>query len=121
MLAWMYEKLIVWTDDYPWTPSEIITWTMLHYLPGPTTAMYMYRDNAVPLVMGIWWKEKIQVPYAISAFPKEVQMTPRSWIETQVNLKFYREHSRGGHFAMWERPDEIIDDMLELYRSVLDG
>ena len=22
LLAWIYEKLVVWTDDYPWTDDE---------------------------------------------------------------------------------------------------
>ncbi|KAL5640336.1 hypothetical protein ACGC1H_007564 [Rhizoctonia solani] len=29
LLAWIGEKLFVWTDNYPWTPEELITWTML--------------------------------------------------------------------------------------------
>ncbi|KAG8751095.1 hypothetical protein FRC12_012607 [Ceratobasidium sp. 428] len=29
LLAWIGEKLYAWTDSYPWTPEEWITWTML--------------------------------------------------------------------------------------------
>lgn len=29
LLAWIGEKLYAWTDNYPWTPEELITWTML--------------------------------------------------------------------------------------------
>jgi hypothetical protein len=26
LLAWIREKLDTWTDNYPWTDDEIITW-----------------------------------------------------------------------------------------------
>lgn len=26
LLAWIYEKLHDWTDDYPWTDDEILIW-----------------------------------------------------------------------------------------------
>ncbi|QRV80354.1 epoxide hydrolase [Ceratobasidium sp. AG-Ba] len=29
LLAWIGEKMYAWTDNYPWTPEELITWTML--------------------------------------------------------------------------------------------
>ncbi|KAB5587563.1 hypothetical protein CTheo_8998 [Ceratobasidium theobromae] len=29
LLAWVGEKLHVWTDSYPWQPEEFITWIML--------------------------------------------------------------------------------------------
>ncbi|CAF9927205.1 hypothetical protein IMSHALPRED_007157 [Imshaugia aleurites] len=30
MLAWMADKLFTWSDSYPWSPAELITWTLLH-------------------------------------------------------------------------------------------
>ncbi|KAG8678578.1 hypothetical protein FRC08_017657 [Ceratobasidium sp. 394] len=34
LLAWIGEKLYSWTDNYPWTPEELITWTMLYWING---------------------------------------------------------------------------------------
>ncbi|KAG8732223.1 hypothetical protein FRC12_019384 [Ceratobasidium sp. 428] len=34
LLAWISEKLYSWTDKYPWTPEELITWTMLYWING---------------------------------------------------------------------------------------
>jgi hypothetical protein len=28
-LAWIYEKLHSWTDDYPWSEEEVCTWAYL--------------------------------------------------------------------------------------------
>lgn len=81
--------------------------------------MYMYRDNFRPISTNAWFKEKAEVPFGLSAFPKELEVMPQSWVETAVNLKSYRRHDRGGHFAMHEKPDELVGDMVEFYRSVL--
>ena len=31
LLAWIYEKLRDWTDNYPWTPDEILTWISIYW------------------------------------------------------------------------------------------
>lgn len=30
LLAWLYEKLHDWTDNYPWTDEEILTWVSIY-------------------------------------------------------------------------------------------
>ena len=117
MLAWMYDKLVMWSDDYPWTPKEIITWTLLHYFPGPSTAFMMYMENRYPstVVEGSWGQEHIKCPCGFSAFPKELAMMPRSWVERLANVKSYREHEAGGHFAMHERPEALVKDIVEFF------
>lgn len=31
LLSWIYEKLHDWTDDYPWTDDEILTWISIYW------------------------------------------------------------------------------------------
>ncbi|KAK6209388.1 hypothetical protein LQW54_006377, partial [Pestalotiopsis sp. IQ-011] len=31
LLAWVYDKLHEWTDSYPWTDEEILTWISIYY------------------------------------------------------------------------------------------
>jgi len=40
LLAWIYEKLHDWTDDYPWTDYEILTWISIYQFSraGPGAA-----------------------------------------------------------------------------------
>lgn len=72
MLAWMTDKLYMWTDSYPWSPTELITWTLLHYFPGPTTGLQMYRENdGVELATALQSQGYLKQPTGISAFPKE--------------------------------------------------
>ncbi|KAL8834903.1 MAG: hypothetical protein Q9170_003545 [Blastenia crenularia] len=115
MLAWMMDKLFTWSDNYPWSPTELITWTLLHYFPGPTTALHMYRENDA--------SERKEVPYestptGVSAFAGEMEMVPRSWAEGTANVVFWREHEQGGHFAAWENPEALAGDVVAFRREV---
>ena len=118
MLAWMADKLIVWTDKYPWTPSEIITWTLLHYFPGPTTALAPYR-HIVPRTQLDHSKDyKISVPSGLSAFPKELGLVPRVWAEVAMNVVFWADHpDGGGHFAAYEKPEKLSADIISFFTS----
>lgn len=46
LLAWMYEKLHDWTDAYPWTEDEILTWVSLYYFSaaGPAASVRLYYE-----------------------------------------------------------------------------
>jgi hypothetical protein len=56
---------------------------------------------------------------AVSVFPEELYEAPRSWTEQAYpNLIYYNRHSEGGHFAAWERPDDITADMRAGFRSL---
>ena len=30
-------------------------------------------------------------------------------------IVFWKDHDRGGHFAAWERPDAIVDDLRTMF------
>lgn len=49
-----------------------------------------------------------------SYFPKEIFGTPRAWNRRLGDVVFEREHERGGHFAAWERPEELVGDLRVL-------
>jgi hypothetical protein len=36
----------------------------------------------------------LKKPMGYSYFPKEITPTPKSWVETEANLVFYREHDK---------------------------
>ena len=120
LLAWVADKLFAWADDYPWTPTEIITWTLLHYFPGPTTALEFYRENLPPLFVPppeMMQGNYVKVPTGLSAFPKEALFAPRAWVEKENNVVFWKEHTSGGHFAAWERPEELVEDVTEFIKA----
>jgi hypothetical protein len=120
LLVWIWDKLRLWSDNYPWTPTELITWTLMHYWPGPTPGYVIYTENNPPAMMipGSWADTYLKMPCGFSAFPQELGILPRSWAEKVANVKFWREHPSGGHFAMHEKPNELVADLTEFYRTV---
>lgn len=40
---------------------------------------------------------------------------PMKWVAGTGNLVWSREHSRGGHFAAFERPDDFVQDMVDAF------
>jgi len=120
MLAWMCDKLFLWSDDYPWTPDELITWTLMHYFPGPTTAFQMYFENSPEELShtSILATGFIKVPTGVSAFPKELGVMPRSWVERKAKVVWWREHEDGGHFAAYERPEVLVGDIVDFVEKI---
>ncbi|KAK7183743.1 hypothetical protein DPSP01_004375 [Paraphaeosphaeria sporulosa] len=120
MLAWMADKLLMWRDDYQWTKDEIITWTLLHYFPGPSTAFQMYFENLSLATSGEippGTERYVKVPTAVSAFAEEVFMVPRSWAEKDFNIVEWQEHPKGGHFPGYEQPKELSTDLDKFFKA----
>ena len=61
----------------------------------------------------------ISVPAAVSVFPEEIYQAPRSWAERAYsNLLYYKKHDKGGHFAAWEQPQLLAEDVRAGFRSL---
>ena len=59
------------------------------------------------------------VPTGVSLFPHEIFQPTRAWVERQLtDLRFWREHDSGGHFAAMERPAELVADVREFFRPL---
>jgi pimeloyl-ACP methyl ester carboxylesterase len=58
-------------------------------------------------------------PIAVSAFPDELNQAPRSWAERAYpNLIHYNRLPKGGHFAAFEQPAFLVEEMRAGFRSV---
>ncbi len=59
------------------------------------------------------------MPAAVSQFPDEILLAPRSWAERAYpNLIHYNQLDRGGHFAAWEQPELFAQEMRAAFRSL---
>jgi hypothetical protein len=55
----------------------------------------------------------------VSTFADEIYRVPRSWAERAYpNLVHYNRHDRGGHFAAWEQPQLLSEDLRATFRSL---
>jgi pimeloyl-ACP methyl ester carboxylesterase len=61
----------------------------------------------------------VPLPTGVSAFRYEIYQAPESWARAAYpHLAFYRAHAKGTHFAAWEQPQLLTEDMRETFRSV---
>jgi pimeloyl-ACP methyl ester carboxylesterase len=68
----------------------------------------------------LYWENKlaffapkgVAIPTVVSVFPDEICPAPRSWAEKAYpKLIYYQRHPKGGHFAAWEQPQAIVQDI----------
>jgi pimeloyl-ACP methyl ester carboxylesterase len=61
----------------------------------------------------------VKIPVAVSVFPDELYPAPRSWAEQAYpKLVYYKRHEKGGHFAAWEQPQLLSEDVRAGFRSL---
>jgi pimeloyl-ACP methyl ester carboxylesterase len=75
----------------------------------------------------IYWESKlgffdvkgVSIPVAVSIFPDEIDAVPRSWAEKAYpNLIYYNKLDKGGHFAAWEQPQLLSEEVRAGFRSL---
>ena len=75
----------------------------------------LYWENKLPFYVPLGQT----VPVVVSSFPTEIYKVPRSWAErAYANLAYFGDHPKGGHFAAWEQPAALVDDLRNGFRSL---
>ncbi|KAI9436108.1 Alpha/Beta hydrolase protein [Lactarius psammicola] len=113
LLAWIYEKLVTWTDAYPWTDDEVLTWVSIYWFSraGPAASVRIYYEIS-DKVIGF---PKTTIPVGLSFFPKELVRFPKVLLRSKGRIVFESEHEVGGHFAAYEQPEALVDDLRKMF------
>jgi pimeloyl-ACP methyl ester carboxylesterase len=75
----------------------------------------LYWDNK----FGFFDAKNVSVPAGVSVFPGEIYEAPRSWAEQAYpNLIHYNKLDAGGHFAAWEQPQLLTEEVRETFRTL---
>jgi pimeloyl-ACP methyl ester carboxylesterase len=92
------------------TRDDVLDNTTLFWLTNTTiSAARLYWEGFAKTDLG---PKNISIPVAVSVFPNEVIHTPRSWAEQAYpNLIHYHQLDKGGHFAAWEQPQLLVEEM----------
>jgi len=79
------------------------------------SAARLYWENKLPYFS----PKGILIPVAVSVFPDELYVCPRSWAERAYpKLIRYNKLDRGGHFPAWEQPKLFSEEMRASFRSL---
>jgi pimeloyl-ACP methyl ester carboxylesterase len=120
--AWILEKFAAWTDcdGDPVAAlgiDRLLDDVSIYWFTGTaTSSARMYWEMArAPEERS----PQVDVPTGVSIFPHEIVVPPRTWAERQLtDLRVWREHDGGGHFAAMERPEELVADVREFFRPL---
>jgi pimeloyl-ACP methyl ester carboxylesterase len=75
----------------------------------------LYWENKLPFFS----VKGVSIPVAVSAFPDEIDLCPRSWAERAYpKLIHYHKLDKGGHFAAWEQPQLLSNEIRAGFRSL---
>ena len=61
----------------------------------------------------------VELPVGVTVFPDELYPAPRSWAERAYpSLIRFNQVDRGGHFAAWEQPELLSEEVRATFRSL---
>ncbi|KAF2119109.1 Alpha/Beta hydrolase protein [Lophiotrema nucula] len=118
VLAWIYEKLHDWTDSYPWTDDEVLDWISVYWFSrsGPAASVRIYYESLKgEIASEKTYTSYIPVKLGLGYFPRELALLPKSWATRLGPIVFSSDHKSGGHFAAWENPEGIAEDMRVMF------
>lgn len=92
------------------TRDDVLDNATLFWLTNTTiSAARLYWEGFAKANLG---PKNVSIPVAVSVFPDEVYHSPRTWAEQAYpNLVHYNQLGKGGHFAAWEQPKLLVDEM----------
>ena len=97
------------------TRDDVLDNATLFWLTNTAvSAARLYWENK----LGFFSPKGVKVPVAVSAFPDELFQAPRSWAEQAYpKLIHYNKLPKGGHFAAWEQPKFLSEEIRAAFKS----
>ncbi|KAF7988590.1 hypothetical protein HCN44_001163 [Aphidius gifuensis] len=131
MAVYILEKFSTWTNpEYrfkedgglleKYTMDELLDNVMIYWITNSmTTSMRLYAETFNTNNWGKYDKYPITVPTACAAFIHEVSYSPESVVKFQhTNLIQFNHFDDGGHFAAFEVPHLLSDDIWKFIQKV---
>jgi pimeloyl-ACP methyl ester carboxylesterase len=90
-------------------------------------ATHYWLTNSGVSSARLYWESKlgffdvkgVEIPVGVTVFPDELYPAPRSWAEKAYpKLIHFNEAEEGGHFAAWEQPQILSEEIRATFRSV---
>ncbi|XP_054018367.1 epoxide hydrolase 1 isoform X2 [Dryobates pubescens] len=132
LAAYILEKFSTWTDksflhkengglESKYTLDELLTNVMIYWVTASIVSSMRYYKENISKDPGLSTDARIgvHVPTGIAAFPQEIMHTPPVWAKKIFrNIITYSYMPRGGHFAAFEEPRLLAEDIIHFVRKV---
>ena len=128
LAAWIVEKMQAWSDcggdiERRFTKDEILTNVMLYWITQSIGTSFLgYRDLAKPRPNippePTDENRSLGAVAGFAMFPKDIANAPREWAERYYDVRHWSEMPSGGHFAAWEEPGLLAEDIRTFFRAL---
>ncbi len=134
LAAWLLDH----GDGYA-QPASVMTSAVAGHTVNGHSAGALTRDDVLDNISLYWltntaissarlyWENKtnlylpanVPIPAAVTAFPGESFVAPRSWAEKAYpKLIYFHQAEAGGHFAAWEQPAIFSREVRDAFRPL---
>jgi pimeloyl-ACP methyl ester carboxylesterase len=98
------------------TRDDILDNITLYWLTNTgVSSARLYWENK----LAFFAAQGVKIPVVVSAFPEEICPVPRKWAEKAYpKLAYYKRHPKGAHFAAWEQPQAIVEDLRAGFKTL---
>jgi pimeloyl-ACP methyl ester carboxylesterase len=98
------------------TRDDILDNITLYWLTNTgVSSARLYWENK----LAFFAPKQVAIPVVVSAFPDEIAPISRKWAEKAYpKLAYYKRHPKGAHFAAWEQPQAIVEDLRAGFKSL---
>jgi pimeloyl-ACP methyl ester carboxylesterase len=105
------------------TRDQIVDNITLYWLTGTgASAARMYWELSRLQALGAAAGQApppVSVPVGFTAFPGEIFVAPRTWVEDSYpTVTYYNKAELGGHFAAWEEPKVFAGEVRDAFRPL---
>jgi pimeloyl-ACP methyl ester carboxylesterase len=100
-----------------YTKDDLLTIVTLYWVTqtiGSSTRMYREHQRTL-WVMGK--DEKVPAPAGMALFPQDIARPPCEWGERSYQIVRWEAMPRGGHFAAWEEPALLAQEVRAFFRQ----
>lgn len=123
LAAWIVEKYRRWSDcggdvESRFTKDELLTTVTLYWVTQSINSSTRLYYESFSKAWNLAKDEKIQVPVAVAAFPRENTVPLREWSERSYNVQHWTDMPAGGHFAALEEPLRLVEDIRDFFRGL---
>jgi len=103
------------------TRDDILDNVTLYWVTNTaiSSARLYWDTRQLPATGGFFDARGVALPVVVTVFPEEIYAAPRSWSSRAYpKMIYYSRHDRGTHFAAWEQPQLLSEDLWTGFRPV---
>jgi len=108
-----------------WSRSDLLTWTMLYWLPGPEAPLrWLQAAEKESSSSGALWRGFSSVPLGVSFFKTDnIAQCPPIWASSYADMCFLRRHNTTFSICwpLWEVPHELVIDLRHFVQDLARG